>query len=230
LPCDVLVARLKQASWGSAIANLREVWKQGGAVATLAAEQYADVYASRRATMVFDCVMSRQRPYDNVVVPLVSIFEDTEQAASLATLAERGPGVGTPARKYPLKKSEAATIQQVAAGLHRYCQERGLDEEEGIKRWAGEAGTFELSPKEEPYVGSVNGIGIATFAYLRMRSGADAIKVDVWVKEQLGALLFPLGDGSDRAILCVAGAAAAELGVTRLQLDQLLWLMGKGRF
>jgi hypothetical protein len=56
-----------------------------------------------------------------------------------------------------------------------------------------------------------------------MRCGADAIKPDVRVREALGSLLFPLGDGSDLALLCVAGAAAEELGVTRLQLDQLLW-------
>lgn len=114
-------------------------------------------------------------------------------------------------------------IRKVAAGLERFRDEHGLDEETAVRRWAEGAAPFERHHDDEPCVGAIKGIGVATFAYLRMRCGADAIKPDVRVRSALGSLLFPLADGSDLALFCVAGAAAEELGVTRLQLNQLLW-------
>jgi len=225
MPCDELVVRLKEASWPKAMDNLRVLWAEGGQSARDQARQHGQRYRDRRAAMVFDCVMSRQRRYQSVVVPLVEEFVKTPNAASLRVLAEQGPRSQGPNRAYPFRRGDAAAIKAVAGGLVRFCDERHLGEEDGVTRWASEAGPFERNPKGEPYVGAVNGIGIATFAYLRMRCGADAIKPDVRVAAALGSLLFPLGDGSEHAILCVAGAAATELGVSRLELDQLLWWM-----
>jgi hypothetical protein len=205
--------------------NLRDLWAEGGAAAREQARDYANRYRDRRAVMVFDCVMSRQRTYQSRVLPLVDEFAKTPNAASLRVLAEQGPGLAGPSRSYPFMRGDANAIRGVAAGLVRFCDERQLDEEEGVRFWAAEAAPWERRPKGDSYVGSVKGIGIATFAYLRMRSGADAIKPDVRVNAALGSLLFPLGDGSDLAVLCVAGAAAEELGVSRLELDQLLWWM-----
>ena len=227
LDCTELIARLKSASWETAMANLRAEWAEAGGVATQRAAEYGNLYAGARAAMVFDCVMSRRRRYESVVLPLVADFKLTPSAVSLTDLAERGPGLTGLSRPYPFKRGEAETIRQVATGLERYREERSLGEEAAVRAWAGEAGAFERTPDLEPYVGSIKGIGVATFAYLRMRCGADAIKPDVRVRAGLGSLLFPLGDGSDLALLCVAGAAAVELGVTRLQLDQLLWWESK---
>ena len=71
-------------------------------------------------------------------------------------------------------------------------------------------------------MGCVKGIGIALFAYMRMRSGADAIKPDVRVRKSLRSLGFVV-PGDDHAVLVLAKAAAIEIGVSRLVLDQLLW-------
>jgi hypothetical protein len=208
--------------------NLRSEWNEGGQVATQRAAAYGNQYTGSRAAMVFDCVMSRRRRYEKVVLPLVDEFTKTPPAASLRALAETGPGLAGPTRPYPFQRGDAYAIQQVAAGLERFRREHDLDEETAIRSWAEGAAPFERHHADEAYVGSVKGIGIATFAYLRMRCGADAIKPDVRVRAALGSLLFPLGDGSDLALLCVAGAAAEELGVTRLQLDQLLWWTAEG--
>lgn len=71
-------------------------------------------------------------------------------------------------------------------------------------------------------VGCVKGIGLALFAYMRMRSGADAIKPDIRVKKALRHLGFAVPD-DDHAVLILAKAAAEEIRVSRLVLDQLLW-------
>jgi len=216
---DELVRQLKRASWPTAIENLRLEWARGGEAAVRSAIHFADVYKDNRAAMVFDCVMSIQKSY-KVVEGLVRRFKETPNAESLAALAEGGPGE-EPLQGRWLRR--ASTMQHVASGLVRYCHDHGMAEEEGVRQWAAEAAAYEFTWDKEKYVGSVSGIGIATFAYLRMRCGANAIKPDVRVRQELGKLLFPLGDGSDYTVLCVANAAADEIGIGRLELDQLLW-------
>ena len=65
-------------------------------------------------------------------------------------------------------------------------------------------------------------MSVSTFAYTRMRSGADALKPDLRVRAALKrcGLTLPRGDV---ALLVVGEHLAAELGVSLLVLDQLLW-------
>jgi len=167
--------------------------------------------------MVFDVVASRQRRYTARVRPMVERFSTTEAAASLQALAAAGPE-GTEG----LRTGEAETMQQVAAGLARYGERHGLDEEQAVRQWADSAAPFEHAPKLEPYVGSIKGMGPALLAYLRMRSGADALKPDLRVRKALLRLGFQV-PGDEHAILVVTHQAAEEVGVPLLVLDQLLW-------
>ena len=57
---------------------------------------------------------------------------------------------------------------------------------------------------------------------MRMRCGADAIKPDLRVANALRQLGFDAGN-DPHSILVLARAAATELGVGLLVLDQLLW-------
>ena len=91
-----------------------------------------------------------------------------------------------------------------------------------LGRGLSTAARFERAPQLEPYVGSVKGIGPAHFASLRMRSGADALRPDFRVRASLNRLGFEV-PSNEHGILIVAHAAAAELAVSRLVLDQLLW-------
>ena len=81
---------------------------------------------------------------------------------------------------------------------------------------------LEHGPRLDPVAGAVPGIGPALFAYLRMRSGSDAIKPDLRVANGLRQLGFHVPSG-EHAILVVARAAAAEAAIGLLILDQLLW-------
>jgi hypothetical protein len=203
--------------WETAISSLRQlVDERYGAVETRI-ERYAAVYDQRRAAMVFDVVASRRRNYERRVRRLVGEFEQRPAAASLAALAETGPGKGL-----SLGPREEITIQRVAAALHRYCTEHSLSDDQGVKRWALDAEPLRLAPRLDPYAGRIKGIGVALFAYLRMRSGADAIKPDTRIRSRLTTCRFDVPT-EDRAVILLGEAAAEELGVTRFALDQLLW-------
>jgi len=206
--------------WRDAAGRLGALVAEHGTSARQAAERYAAVYERRRAAMVVDVVLSRQRRYKSIVLPEVEAFEETEAASSLAALAQLGPlGIRG------LRSGEADTIRATAPGLLRHSADRGLDDEAGVRSWAELVAPFEHAPELDPCVGSVKGIGLALFAYMRMRSGADAIKPDVRVRKALRRLGFPTPAG-EHALLVVARAAAQEVGFTRLELDQLLWAAG----
>lgn len=203
--------------WTSAMTQLRQHWETDGKQAEADALDYARRYQAKRAAMVFDVVASRQRKYTQVVQPKAERFAATRQAESLKTLAAEGPGDG-----YGLRTGEAETMRQVAAGLHAYCDKYGYDDDSGCKEWADNAAPFEHATKLEPYVGTVKGMGPALFAYLRMRSGGDAIKPDLRVRHSLNRLGFNVPNDA-HAILVVANTAATELGTSKLVFDQLLW-------
>jgi hypothetical protein len=172
---------------------------------------------------VFDVVLSRRRKYLTVVRPLVERFAASPAAESLSALATAPLDDG-----YPFAGREADTIRIVAAGLVAYGQQRGLDDEEAVRAWGMETGAVEFAHELDPYVGSVTGIGPALFAYMRMRAGADAIKIDSRVRGQLESRGFRLG-ASDASVLVLATACARSLGCTKLELDQLLWWADQGQ-
>lgn len=113
----------------------------------------------------------------------------------------------------------------VAAALVAWNQARAVpapDDETLVTDWANYAEPFGLAPRLDAWVGSVNGIGPALYAYLRMRSGGDGIKPDVRVRARLNQLGFVTPAG-EVGLLLTAWAAAEELTVKRIELDQLLW-------
>ncbi|MGH3157277.1 MAG: hypothetical protein ACRDNF_11970 [Streptosporangiaceae bacterium] len=77
-------------------------------------------------------------------------------------------------------------------------------------------------PADASVTAQVASFGVALFAYLRMRSGADAIKLDLRVRRSLARMGFSIPPG-ENALLLLAEGGAEELGVARLALDQVLW-------
>jgi hypothetical protein len=201
--------------WEDAMDALKAAQATRGPVAETRARKYGDSYRERRAAMVFDVVASRQRGYLTRVLPMVERFE--RRNLTLIDLAELGPG-----DDHGLRSGEADTMQCVAAGLVRYSSEHGLSEEDGVRAWAVGVGELEHAPDLDPYVGAVKGIGPALFAYIRMRCGADALKPDLRVYRALRSFGFKV-PRDEHALLIVSAAAAAELGISRLVLDQMLW-------
>ncbi len=216
-PLDVLRGR---PEWGQAVQQLRALISQHGDEARRRAEAYGRFYAGRRGSMVVDVVLSRQRRYQERVLPLVARWESDSEAHSMRWLA----GHELAQKRYGLRSGESATIAALACNLVDFVDERSLgeQEDEGCMQWAQGVAGLKHAPGLDPVAGSVTGIGPALFAYLRMRSGADALKPDLRVARALRKLGFyvPVGE---HAILVVAHAAADEAAISLLVLDQLLW-------
>jgi hypothetical protein len=194
--------------------------EEDGNVAIRAASEYGQVYRERRGAMVFDVVVSRQRRYDSRVLRAVEKWEANAGEPTLAWLASNIPV----ASDYGLRKGEPETMHSVARNLLQLAGDLDIEEDDVCRIWADRVEGLEHAPKLDPVVGAVKGIGTALFAYMRMRSGGDALKPDVRVTKGLRKLGFTVPrDG--HAVLILARAVAAELGITLLTLDQLLWAL-----
>jgi hypothetical protein len=204
--------------WAAAVERLRQLDAQDGAAAREAAARYGRKYAGQRGAMVVDVVASRRRTYPSRVRRIVNSWLEEARQPTLAWLAANPPDRA----HLGLMASEPETMRQVAENLVAFARSRGLDEEEGCYRWADEVDGLEHAHRLDPVIGGVSGIGPALFALMRMHCGGNALKPDVRVRRELRRLGFEVPTG-EHAILVVAKAAAAELGVDLLILDQLLW-------
>jgi hypothetical protein len=204
--------------WPAAVARLRRLYAQGGAAAQEEAARYGQRYAGQRGAMIVDVVASRRRTYSSRVHRIVNGWREEAREPTLAWLATNPPD----GARLGLMASKPETMRQVAENLVAFASGRGLDEDAACRTWAEEVDGLEHSHRLDPVVGGVSGIGPALFAYMRMRCGAKALKPDGRVRRELRRLGFEVPAG-EHAILVVAKAAAAELGVDLLVLDQLLW-------
>lgn len=204
------------SDWQPAVAKLRDLYERDGERAEREASVFAERFRGRRAAMVFDVVQSANRRYESIVSPRVARFEATTAARSLRSLAEEGPQDQTGFRRY-----EADAMMLLATRLADYCDQHGLDEDEGCRQWAAGDDPGVLH-QLDPVVGHVKGIGFTLYRYLRMRAGADDIKPDRRVGKGLERCGFPLFTRPEH-IDVLALAAATEAGLRPLVLDQLLW-------
>ncbi|MDP7724173.1 hypothetical protein [Mycobacterium sp. TY814] len=210
-------------AWGPAVVRLKTLKESRGARAEAAAADYVGVYAGRRGAMIVDVVASRQRRYEKRVRPLVAEWLAANDEHSIAALDQNRLG----AAQYGLSAAEVETIATVARGFREFAEREGLtdsaEEDRLCRLWAERYGPFEHAPRLDPVVGSVKGIGLALWSYMRMRSGANALKVDVRVRKALARLGFSVPADSDHAVLVIVKAVAQEVGLSLLVLDQLLW-------
>jgi hypothetical protein len=186
------------------------------------AAAYASRYNNRRGAMVVDVVASAARNYDRVEQTIVPGFERlAHNKPTLEALAKADPAQ---LKALGLRASEPNTMVEVAKGLIQFGSERSITGDDAICRaWGEYAEEWRRTPKLDPYVG-VKGIGIALYAYLRMRSGADAIKPDVWVArllQQYGATIRDPKDALE--VMQCAEQVALAAKISRLTLDQMLW-------
>jgi hypothetical protein len=219
-PSALLVFMRQHPGWDVAIANLRVLIEEHeGQLESLVG--YVARYEGARAAMVFDVVSSPRHRYEQVR-PRVAQFMGGFPALTLQQMAD-GEG---PSNGLGLSTERWETVKKVAKGFGRYRQIRPdlshASDDELVADWAAKTEPARLTPNLDPYVGVVKGIGIASFAYLRMRSGVDALKPDSRVRSRFAQLGFPTPQ-DDAALLLVGDAAAEEAGISRFALDQHLW-------
>lgn len=215
---EMLTVLRKREGWPEAVAKLKDLAEQKGDDARGSAKDYANVYEGRRGAMVFDVIASRQRKYKSRVLPLVSQWEANVSASTLSAMASTPPK----AEDFGLMSGEPTTMRTVAANLLEIAEDSGLSDNDACRLWADGVDGLQHAHNLDPVVGSVSGIGPALFAYMRMRCGASALKPDVRVTKTLRGLGFTT-PGDPHSIITIAQAAAAEIGLDLLSLDQLLW-------
>ena len=164
---------------------------------------YAAAYDGARGAMIVDVVASRQRRYTSRVTGIVSDWKVQNAEHTIAWLADHR----LEHQRYGLSDGEVDTIHEVANRLRAFAAQEGLttaEQEDRLCRvWADGCGASGTAPKLDPVIGSVKGIGLALFAYARMRSGADvSIKPDVRVKKGLRSLGFSVPDETITRCCC----------------------------
>ena len=175
-------------------------------------ESLANKYQDNRGLMIVDCVASKRRKYNEYVVPiLLPKYILKAEDSSIKALAKTAP------TWMPIMKNEPVIMQEVARKLLEYGSEKGIrDENELCKHWANNA----LAHKA---ILDIKGIGPALLQYLRMLSGANSIKIDVQVTNQLSNLGVPVEWFTPDGLLKVCENLAKEAECSLTELDQLLW-------
>jgi hypothetical protein len=176
------------------------------------AQDYGLIYKNRRGLMVVDVVASRQRKYLEYVVPkLLPQYEAKAADLSLLSLAKKAP------IWMPLRTGEAKVMQSVAKVLLDFGSRGGIEDENDIcLAWAEDSSAHS-------FILDIKGIGPALLQYLRMRSGADSVKIDIRVIEELKNLRLPVEWFTPDGLLQICTELAKEAVCSLVELDQVLW-------
>ena len=176
-------------------------------------------YSGKRGAMVVDVFTSRQRQYSTRVVKIVREWADSVPEAKLKELATNP----LDKKLFGLREGESESITNVAKGLLNFGVDFGIEDEDLIcNSWASAVEAFRFAPKLDPYVGHVDGMGIALFAYLRKLSGEEAIKPDLRVRQRLESMGFDVPEGR-QALMLLCEILADELSMSRSTFDSYLW-------
>jgi hypothetical protein len=164
--------------------------------------------------------------YFQSVVPKVELFRkacmETSEIRSLEDLVK--------ADDLKLKEIwKNARSWKVAREIARYLvtlkKKYGLDDRAALIRWAKDA---PLSGWEMDPVGSINGVGINTYQYLRMMGGMDTVMPDKIVKKVIYEILnkanIPL-PGSDLEFIVLVEKLAPHTGYKAIELCWMTWLI-----
>jgi len=176
-------------------------------------------FTNRRGSMVLDVVASRQRKYEQRVIPMVQKWEVFAEGSTLEIMVTKG----CPAKIFGLRSGEEETIVKIASNFLEYGNLNGIrDENQICAKWAQEVEDMRFAYDLDPVVGGVKGIGLALFNYMRMLSGSDTIKPDVRVKKKLEELGFKVPK-CDISVMFLCESIAQDLDISLVELDQLLW-------
>jgi len=202
---------MKIPNWDVAVSAVRDSLRRNPNL-SLKAREYGSIYRGKRGLMVVDVVASRKRRYDTDVVPrILPLYESKASNLSLLSLSSKSP------KWLPLREGEADTMKLLAEALIDFGKSKELtDEEQIVKVWAED----EAASQE---VLDIKGIGPVLLQYLRMRSGADSLKVDVRVIEELSGLGIPAHWFTSDGLLELCKEIAKEARCSLLELDQVLW-------
>jgi hypothetical protein len=173
--------------------------------------------------MVVDAALtSSGLNYFTAVVPKVKNFSDkfvkTGRIRSLQDLA------ALPQEEFAeIWKNERQWL--VAREIARRLSIFSSDEREALRRWARGANPKRM--REDP-IGSIKGVGLVTFQYLRAMGGVDVVVPDRVVKKVINRLLVEAGFSPawrDWDFIRAVEELAELTGLRRIEICWLTWLL-----
>jgi len=164
--------------------------------------------------------------YFQSVVPKVELFRkryvQTGRVRSLEALAKADDSglkeIWKNARSWQVAK-------KIASYLATVKKKYALDDRAALIHWAKNA---PLSEWEKDPVGSINGVGINTYQYLRMMGGVDTVMPDKIVKKVIYEILskanIPL-PANDLDFIRLVEKLAPQTGYRAIELCWMTWLV-----
>jgi len=165
--------------------------------------------------------------YFTSVVPRVMDFKqklvDSGKLRSLEQLSalslEQVQGIWRNSRSWQVARA-------VASYLHNLAMTDNLDERETFRCWATNS---HLEGWEENPVGSINGVGITTFQYLRMMGGVDTAMPDKIVRRVIRQILdeasLEMPTGGDIELVTTIEQMSNISGYRPIEICWMTWLI-----
>jgi hypothetical protein len=223
-----LLSSLRRTNgWEAACDLLRRLLEREGADARTRAEELATRFGGRRPLMVYRAVLtSGLRAGSPFIEAACEAFQETRAAHALSALAR-----GEVDNPYRVRADKVAAACDIAAALTAFGEEHEVTDDDAIvAAWARDAVVSELEPARDPWIGALPVVDRTILAYLRRASGEDGVRPDRRLWDGLRALGFALPGGwltedARQDAVVVATGAAAEVGVERSVLDEVLPLV-----
>lgn len=173
------------------------------------------------ALVCIDAVLSINRQYYKFVVPRISFFQENyteiDNLKKLLELLEKEEIFGFNKCWNYNHDQRAETLYNLTKKMITIADKyKGLKELEALKLWAKETSPMDYKTF------NVEGIGLATFQYIRMMLGAKTVKPDVHIKKIVTNILNK--KISDIYVIMLFEKACNDLKLDIAVVEHSLWL------
>ena len=164
--------------------------------------------------------------YFQSVVPKVELFRQKYvETGRITSLEELATNSDTELKEIWKNQRSWKVARETAAYLASLKQKHGLDDRSALIHWARRA---PLSGWEQDPIGSISGVGINTYQYLRMMGGVDTVMPDKIVKKVIFEILDKAGiprPQTDIDFILLLEKLAPRTGYRAIELCWMTWLV-----
>jgi hypothetical protein len=201
--------------------------KSIGEAAEVFANKYSNEAREKPALALLAVVLSIHSNYTKIVEPRIDRIRQTE-FSTFVDLKEKTKNIDTFTNFCEMSALEKYNIIIGILAAIDKLKERSAeaDDFEVLHKWAMKA---DFRNHEKDIIGSIKGVGLATFQHLRMNFGADTVKPDQRVKEVLKREFgFELSSGIENIV--AVEYIAKVMCKSALYIDQVFVNYGSGYY
>ncbi|MEA5092265.1 hypothetical protein SDC9_68493 [bioreactor metagenome] len=201
--------------------------KSIGEASEIFANKYSADAREKPALALLAVVLSIHRNYTKIVEPRIDRIRQTA-FCTFVDLKEKTKNIETFTNFCEMRAPEKYNIIiSILAAIDKLKEHNAEDDDfEVLHEWAEEA---DFRNHEKDIIGSINGVGLATFQHLRMNFGADTVKPDQRVKEVLKRE-FRFNLSNDIENIVAVKRIAEVMCKSALYIDQVFVNYGSGYY